>query len=52
MAHAPYVAQWLLKSGALRLSDDKPLLANVLFIYFFYLPSSDIFRWKTEHLRA
>ena len=33
MAHAPYVAQWLLKSGALRLFDDKPLLlANVLFI--------------------
>ena len=53
MAHAPYVAQWLLKSGALRLFDDKPLLlTNVLFIYLFYLPSSDILRWKTEHLRA
>ena len=36
MAHAPYVAQWLFKSGALRFFDDKPLLlTNFLFIYFF-----------------
>ena len=28
MAHAPYVAHWRLKSGALHLSDDKPLLTN------------------------
>ena len=36
MAHAPYVAQWLFKSGALRLFDDKPLLlTNFLFIYLF-----------------
>ena len=26
VAHAPYVAHWLLKSGALHLFDDKPLL--------------------------
>ena len=37
MAHAPYVAQWLLKSGALRLFDDKPfLLTNFLFIFFLF----------------
>ena len=53
MAHAPYVAQWLLKSGALRLFDDKSLLlTNFLFIFIFYLTSTDIFRWKTEHQRA
>ena len=52
MAHAPYVAQWLLKSGALRLFDDKSLLTNFLFIFIFYLTSTDIFRRKTEHQRA
>ena len=53
MAHAPYVAQWLLKSGALHLFDDKSLLlTNFLFIFIFYLTSTDIFRWKTEHQRA
>ena len=53
MAHAPYVAQWLLKRGALRLFDDKSLLlTNFLFIFIFYLTSTDIFRWKTEHQRA
>ena len=37
MAHAPYVAQCLLKSGALRLFDDKPhLLTNFLFIFFLF----------------
>ena len=38
MAHAPCVAQWLLKSGALRLFDDKHfLLTNFcLFIYFLF----------------
>ena len=40
------VAHWLLKSGALHLFDDKPRL------HFFYLPSTDIFQWKTGHLRA
>ena len=35
MAHAPLVAHWLLKSGALHLFDDKPLLfTNFFFICF------------------
>ena len=34
MAHAPYVAHWLLKSGALHLSDDKPLLLTIFFFLF------------------
>ena len=50
MAHAPYVAHWLLKSGALHLFDDKPFLLTDFFI--FYLPFTDISQWKTEHLRA
>ena len=37
MAHAPYVAHWLLKSGALHLFDDKPLLLTNLFIFLFDL---------------
>ena len=35
VAHAPYVAHWLLKSGALHFCDDKPLLlTNFFFICF------------------
>ena len=33
MAHAPYVAHWLLQSGALHLFDDKPLLLTNFFFY-------------------
>ena len=33
MAHAPYVTHWLLKSGALHLSDDKPLLLTNIFLF-------------------
>ena len=33
MEHAPYVAHWLLKSGALHLFDDKPLLLNNFFLF-------------------
>ena len=49
MAHAPYLVHWLLRSGALHLFDDKPLL---LTNFFFCLPSTDIFQWKTEHQRC
>ena len=49
VAHAPCVAHWLLKSGALHLFDDKPLL---LTNFFLNLPTTDIFQWKTEHQRA
>ena len=34
MAHAPYVAHWLLQSGALHLFDDKPLLLTNFFFIF------------------
>ena len=37
MAHAPYVAHWLLKSGVLHLFDDKPLLLTDFFFYLFAL---------------
>ena len=33
VAHAPYVAHWLLKSGALQLSDDKLLLLTNFFLF-------------------
>ena len=33
MAHAPYVAHWLLKSGALHISDDKPRLLTNFFLF-------------------
>ena len=33
MAHAPYVAHWLLKSGALHLFDDKPLLLTNFLLF-------------------
>ena len=47
MAHAPYVAQWLLKSGALHLFDDKPLLlTNFLLIFFFICPPPIFFGGK------
>ena len=34
MAHVPYVAHWLLQSGALHLFDDKPLLLTSFFFIF------------------
>ena len=34
VAHAPYVAHWLLQSGALHLFDDKPLLLTNFFFIF------------------
>ena len=34
VAHAPYVAHWLLKSGALHLFDDKQLLLTNFFFLF------------------
>ena len=37
---------------AFRLLDDKPLLLTNFLLIFFYLRSTGIFRWKTEHLRA
>ena len=44
MAHVPKLAQWLFKSGALRLFDDKPLLlTNFLFILFFFICPPPIF---------
>ena len=35
MAHAPYVAHQLLKSGALHLFDDKQLLLTNFLLFFF-----------------
>ena len=37
MAHAPYVAHWLLQSGALHLFDDKILLLTDFFFFLFAL---------------
>ena len=37
MAHAPYVAHGLLKSGALHLFDDKPLPLTDFFFFLFAL---------------
>ena len=43
VAHAPYVAHWLLRSGALHLFDNKPLL---LTNFFFICPPPIFFCGK------
>ena len=46
MAHAPYVAHGLLKSGALRLYDDKPFLLTIFLFIFFICPPPMFFGGK------